>query len=130
MRLVKSQNLRCHSGGMYRIHSFDHDQIYIRDLESDLNAWTCALQLALQPLSTQNSTARRTPIHTRIHRTQLHVSAQLANRNGFREAQFLDVKGSSQLLTSSHLRERSKNVKIHPVRRGLDWFSFGEGQER
>ena len=30
---------------MYRIHSFEHDQIHIRDLERDLNAWTCALQL-------------------------------------------------------------------------------------
>ena len=30
---------------MYRIHTFDHDQIHMCDLESDLNAWTCALQL-------------------------------------------------------------------------------------
>ena len=43
--LVKSQNLRCHSGGMYRIHSFKHDQIHMCDLESDLSAWTCVLQL-------------------------------------------------------------------------------------
>ena len=46
VRLVKSQSLRCHSGGMYRIHSFENDQIHIRDLENDSNAWTtCALQV-------------------------------------------------------------------------------------
>ena len=42
------------------------------DLERDLNAWTCALQL-----TPQKSIARRTPIHTHIHRTpnsSRHVS--------------------------------------------------------
>ena len=36
----------------------------------------------------------------------LKVSAQLAEGEGFRGAQFLDVRGSLQLLISSHLRER------------------------
>ena len=39
-----AQQISVHSS-LYRIHSFEHDQIHIRDLESDLNAWTCALQL-------------------------------------------------------------------------------------
>ena len=38
---------------------------------------------------------------------QLKVSAQLADRTGFRGAQFLDVKGALQLLISSHLLLRS-----------------------
>ena len=42
---MKSQNLRCHSGGMYKIHIFEHDQVHMCDLEIHLNAWICALQL-------------------------------------------------------------------------------------
>ena len=30
---------------LYRIQCFEHDQTHMCDLESDLNAWTCALQL-------------------------------------------------------------------------------------
>ena len=46
---------------------------------------------------------------------QLKVSAQLADRKVSRGAQFPDVRGSLQQLTSSHLRERDKNVvKILP----------------
>ena len=32
--LLKSQTPRCRSGGMHRIHSFEHDQTHICDLES------------------------------------------------------------------------------------------------
>ena len=39
---------------------------------------------------------------------QFRTSAQLAEREGFRSAEFVDFKGSSQLLNSSHLRERNK----------------------
>ena len=39
---------------------------------------------------------------------RLRVFAQLAERKGFRCVQFADLKGSLQLLTSSHLREREK----------------------
>ena len=64
-------DLRCHSGGLYIIHSFGHDQIHVCDLDSDLNARTCALQLtpsfSHRPL--KKSTARRTEVHTHIHRT-------------------------------------------------------------
>ena len=60
--LVKSQNLRCHSGSMCINQSFEHDQIHMCDPESDLNAWTCALRLT--PLCShcplKKSTARKT----------------------------------------------------------------------
>ena len=39
---------------------------------------------------------------------QLKESAQLAGREGVRGARFLDVRGSLQLLVSSHLRERKR----------------------
>ena len=37
-----------------------------------------------------------------------HVFSKLAERKGFRGAEFADFQGSLQLLTSSHLRERDK----------------------
>ena len=36
----------------------------------------------------------------------LKVTSGLAKREGFREVQFADMKGSLQLLISPHLRER------------------------
>ena len=39
---------------------------------------------------------------------QLKVSVQLSDRKGLQSAQFLDIKGSLQQPTSSHLRERDK----------------------
>ena len=54
---------------------------------------------------------------------QLKVSTQLAERQGFRGAQFLNLRGSLQLRTSSHVRERDKNVvKIHFMRGSLEWI--------
>ena len=41
---------------------------------------------------------------------QFHVFARLSERKGFRSVEFADLKGSSQLLTSTHLRDRDKNV--------------------
>ena len=38
------------------------------------------------------------------------VSAKLAERQGFRGAQLLDIGGSVQQLNSSHLRERDKTL--------------------
>ena len=37
---------------------------------------------------------------------------QLAEREGFGSAQFLDIGGSQQLLFSSHLRERDKMLGV------------------
>ena len=37
---------------------------------------------------------------------RFRVSAKLAEREGFRGAEFVDYKGSLQLLVSFHLRER------------------------
>ena len=37
-----------------------------------------------------------------------HVFARLSERKGFLGGEFADDQGSSQLLTSSHLREREK----------------------
>ena len=39
---------------------------------------------------------------------RLRISAQLAERKGFRRAELVDFKGSLHLLNSSHLRERDK----------------------
>ena len=65
-----------------------------------------------------------------IEAWQLNVGAQLAERHGFREAQFLEVTGSLQLLNFSHLRERDKMLLRSILRGGgLEWFSSGEGQE-
>ena len=54
---------------------------------------------------------------------QLNVSAQLADRKGSRRAQFWDIKGSLQLLNSSHLRERNnillRSILCGGVRNGL-----------
>ena len=43
-----------------------------------------------------------------LEASQLKVSARLAERQGFRGAQLLDIRGSLQPLDSSHLRERDK----------------------
>ena len=39
---------------------------------------------------------------------RFHVFAKLSERKGFWRGEFADLKGSLQLLTSSHLRERDK----------------------
>ena len=54
---------------------------------------------------------------------QLKVGAQLADRNRFRGAQFLDVIGSLQLLFSSHLRERDKML-LRSILSGGAWNGF------
>ena len=53
---------------------------------------------------------------------QLKVSTQLAERQGFRGAQFLNLRGSVQLLNSSHLRERDKML--------LRYILCGEGVKK
>ena len=51
---------------------------------------------------------------------QLKVSAQLADREGFRGPEFLDIRGSLQLLISV--------VKIHFCRGVLNGFLFGKAK--
>ena len=60
---------------------------------------------------------------------QLNVSAQLADRKGFRGAQFLDIKGSLQLLNSSHLRERD-NMLLRSILCGRVWNGFLLGKSK
>ena len=60
---------------------------------------------------------------------QLNVSAHLAERQGFRGAQFLDAKGSSQLLNSSHLRENGKTL-LRSILCGGVWNGFLLGKAR
>ena len=49
-----------------------------------------------------------TPYSSVLEAWQFRISALLAERQGFRGAEFVDVRGYSQLLDSSHLRERDK----------------------
>ena len=58
-----------------------------------------------------------------------HVSAKLAEREGFRGAEFVDFKGSSQLLSSSHLRERDK-LLLRAILCGGVWNGFLLGQAK
>ena len=62
---------------------------------------------------------------------QLKVSAQLAEREEFRGAQFLDVRGSVQLLVSSHLRERDNMLLRFFVEvSGMDFFWVGRKERK
>ena len=62
---------------------------------------------------------------------QLKVGAQLAERQGFRSAQFLDLRRSLQLLNSSHLREREK-MPLRSILCGGVWkgFTLGKAERR
>ena len=53
----------------------------------------------------------------------LRVTAQLAERKGFRSVEFADVKGSLQLLNSFHLRERDKML-LRAILSGGVWNGF------
>ena len=54
---------------------------------------------------------------------QLTVTAQLAQRKGFREVQFADIEGSLQLLVSAHLRERDIMLS-RAILSGCVWNGF------
>ena len=57
------------------------------------------------------------------------LHSRLAEREGFRGAQFLDIRGSLQLLISSHLRERDKHVvRIHALWRIWNGFLVGKAR--
>ena len=65
---------------MYRMYSSEHDQIHIFDLENDLNAWTCALQL--------------TPFFS-------HFRIKMAQRAGYRFTLiFIEHGGGAAVLSS------------------------------
>ena len=58
------------------------------------------------------------------------IFAKLSERKGFFGAEYVDFKGFLQQLTSSHLRERDKNVvKSHSVRESLERIPSWQGQE-
>ena len=57
------------------------------------------------------------------------VFAKLAEREGFRCVQFVESKGSLQLLTSSHLRERDKML-LRAVLCGGVWNGFLLGRAK
>ena len=57
------------------------------------------------------------------------VSAKLAEREGFRRIEFVDFKGSLQLLNSSHLRERDKML-LRAILCGRVWNGFLLGHAR
>ena len=57
------------------------------------------------------------------------VFAMLAEREGFRGVQFADFKGSLQLLTSSHLRERDKML-LRAILCGGVWNGFLLGRAK
>ena len=54
---------------------------------------------------------------------RFRVFAHLAERKGFRSVQFADFKGSLQLRTSSHLRERDKML-LRAILYGGVWNGF------
>ena len=46
-----------------------------------------------------------------LRQWQFHIFSRLSlSRKGFRSVEFADLKGSLQLLNSTHLRDRDKNV--------------------
>ena len=51
------------------------------------------------------------------------VAADLCSREGFRGGPVLDIRGSLQLLNSSHVRERDKAL-LHSVMVGGVWMVF------
>ena len=54
------------------------------------------------------------------------VSADLCARSGFQGGPLLDILGSHQLLTSSHVRERDEPFLRSVMVGCLEWLSFGE----
>ena len=60
---------------------------------------------------------------------QFRISSHLAERECFRSAEFVDFKGSSQPLNSSHLRERNKMLS-RAIWCGGVWNGFVLGQAR
>ena len=51
------------------------------------------------------------------------VAADLRGREGFRGGPLLDIRGSVQLLNSSHVRERDKGLlRSRMVGEGVEWF--------
>ena len=59
----------------------------------------------------------------------LHVFAKLSERKGFWSVGFADLKGSLQLLTSSHLRERDKML-LRTILCGRVWNGFLLGKAK
>ena len=64
-----------------------------------------------------------------LHAWQLTVTAQLAERKGFRGVEFADIKGSVQLLISNHQRERENVVKSHFVWDVWNGFLLGHAKK-
>ena len=60
---------------------------------------------------------------------RLRISALLAERQGFRGAEFVDVRSSLQLLSSSYLRDRDKML-LRAILFGGEWNGFLLGQAR
>ena len=58
-----------------------------------------------------------------------HVLSRLAERKGFWGAQFADIKGSSQLLNSTHLRDRDKML-LRAIMCGGVWNGFLLGKAK
>ena len=58
-----------------------------------------------------------------------HVLSRLAERKGFWCAQFADIKGSVQLLNSSHLRQRDKML-LRAILCGGVWNGFLLGKAK
>ena len=58
-----------------------------------------------------------------------HVFARLSERKGFWGVEFADLKGSLQLLTSSHLRERDKML-LRAILCGGVWNGFLLGKAK
>ena len=52
------------------------------------------------------------------------VSADLCARSGFRSGLLLDIRGSHQLLISSHVRKRDKALLRGVMVGCLEWLSF------
>ena len=79
------------------------------------------LRVALPPLRTLACPVQHFRSAT-LQAWQLTVTTHLAQRKGFREVQFADIKGSLQLLTS-HLRKRDKML-LRAILSGGVWNEF------
>ena len=58
-----------------------------------------------------------------------HVFSKLSERKGFRGVEFADLKGSLQLLNSTHLRDRDKML-LRAILRGRVWNGFLLGKAK
>ena len=58
-----------------------------------------------------------------------HIFSRLSERKGFRGVEFADLKGSLQLLNSTHLRERDK-ILLRAILCGRVWNGFLLGKAR